>query len=721
MRILSMTATFGKLSKQTISLDPGLNVIEAPNEWGKSTWCAFLIAMLYGIDTASRTKTGFLADKEHYAPWSGEPMSGSMDITWNGRNITIQRQNKGRTPLGDVKAFETDTGVPVPELCVPMPGQVLLGVERSVFARAGFLKLSEMPVTEDESLRRRLNELVTTGDESGASDDLSQKLRDLKNRCRFNKKGLLPELETKQAELDQKLQQLGSLQYQISTITQRQNDLEEQMRLLENHRQALEYQDYLQYAQRIAAAELARNTAAAELVRTEQACVGLPSQEQIRRDMASAQQLRSERESLHLQAQLLPPLPQMPESMEAFRGKEPEKAVTDAKLDKKVLSQLQNDLKKPIPLYVGGVLLGLAILLLAVSFLMANGMWMQIGGGLLLLCGGVLLLAGMQKQRKLKNQIEDLLRKYPGIPAERWESAAAENQEKWQLYNIRLEERQKETEEINRALEQNARATAQLANGGSLSQFEETCRQHQQTYISLQEQQRIFRQAEQMLQALNDAGKQVAPPEFADTLTYSAQETAKRLSDAALERRMLHQKLGQCQGQMASLGQAEALQTQKQQTAARIEELERYYRALTRAQEVLQAATQELQRRFAPGITQRAQALFAKLTNQRYQKLSLGQDLSLESGAEDETTLRGTLWRSDGTVDQLYLALRLAVAEELTPDAPLVLDDALVRFDDERLNAALRILQEEAAQKQVILFTCQGREQSVLSKQEETL
>ena len=196
MKILSMTATFGKLSHKTLEFQPGLNIIEAPNEWGKSTWCAFLMAMLYGIDTASRSKTGFLADKEHYAPWSGEPMSGSMDILWKDRKITIQRQNKGRTPFGDVKAFETDTGIVVPELCVPNPGQVLLGVERSVFARAGFLKLSEMPVTEDESFRRRLNELVTTGDESGASDDLAQKLRDLKNRCRFNRKGLLPELET---------------------------------------------------------------------------------------------------------------------------------------------------------------------------------------------------------------------------------------------------------------------------------------------------------------------------------------------------------------------------------------------------------------------------------------------------------------------------------------------------------------------------------------------
>ena len=68
------------------------------------------------------------------------------------------------------------------------------------------------------------------------------------------------------------------------------------------------------------------------------------------------------------------------------------------------------------------------------------------------------------------------------------------------------------------------------------------------------------------------------------------------------------------------------------------------------------------------------------------------------------------MWRSDGTIDQLYLALRLAVAEELTPDSPLILDDALVRFDDTRMQAALAILEDMAKSRQVILFTCQQRE-----------
>ena len=129
-----------------------------------------------------------------------------------------------------------------------------------------------------------------------------------------------------------------------------------------------------------------------------------------------------------------------------------------------------------------------------------------------------------------------------------------------------------------------------------------------------------------------------------------------------------------------------------------------------------EAALEELQRRFAPRITRRARELLETLTGGRYDRLSWGEDFSLTAGALGEDTQRGVLWRSDGTADQLYLALRLAVAEELTPEAPLILDDALVRFDDTRLEAALRLLRKEAERRQVILFTCQSREKEILAR-----
>ena len=166
MRIETMTATFGKLEGETLTLRPGLNVITGENEWGKSTWCAFLLAMLYGMDTRSKSTKTALSSKEHYAPWSGSPMAGRMELEWQGRRITLERTTKGRIPMGEFRAYETETGLQVPELTAENCGQMLLGVEREVFCRAGFIRQEDLPVTKNEALRARLNALVTTGDES---------------------------------------------------------------------------------------------------------------------------------------------------------------------------------------------------------------------------------------------------------------------------------------------------------------------------------------------------------------------------------------------------------------------------------------------------------------------------------------------------------------------------------------------------------------------------
>ena len=196
-----MTATFGKLEGQTLTLEPGLNVIDAPNEWGKSTWCAFLLTMLYGMDTRAKTTKTSLSDKEHYAPWSGSPMSGRVELVWEGRRITIERTTRGRIPMGEFRAYETESGLAVPELTAANCGEKLLGVERSVFRRTGFIRLADMPVTQDEALRRRLNALVTTGDESGDAALLQKGLRELKNRCRYNQSGLIPQAQREREQL----------------------------------------------------------------------------------------------------------------------------------------------------------------------------------------------------------------------------------------------------------------------------------------------------------------------------------------------------------------------------------------------------------------------------------------------------------------------------------------------------------------------------------------
>lgn len=90
-------------------------------------------------------------------------MEGRMELEWQGKKITIERRTKGRVPLGEFLAYETESGLPVRELTAENCGLLLLGVEKSVFERSAFLRQSALAVTKDGALERRLGALATNG------------------------------------------------------------------------------------------------------------------------------------------------------------------------------------------------------------------------------------------------------------------------------------------------------------------------------------------------------------------------------------------------------------------------------------------------------------------------------------------------------------------------------------------------------------------------------
>ena len=140
MIIRHMQGTFGTLDSEQLRLDTGLNIIYAPNESGKSTWCAFLRAMLYGIDTSQRARAGFVPDKQKYAPWSGKPMAGELELEQSGKCITIRRWTEAKSaPLRGFSAVYTGTDIPVPGLTAADAGEQLTGVSAEVFARTAFI------------------------------------------------------------------------------------------------------------------------------------------------------------------------------------------------------------------------------------------------------------------------------------------------------------------------------------------------------------------------------------------------------------------------------------------------------------------------------------------------------------------------------------------------------------------------------------------------------
>ena len=685
MRIYSMTATFGKLEHQTLTLKPGLNIIEAPNEWGKSTWCAFLVAMLYGLDTRTHSTKNALADKERYAPWSGSPMSGSMNINWNGRDITIQRSTKSRVPMGDFSAFETDSGLPVAELTSQNCGQMLLGVEKTVFTRSGFIKLTDLPVTQDDALLRRLNALVTTGDDSGTAETLEQQLRNLKNRLRYNKSGLIPQVQSEAAIIAQKLDTLEDLKQQFSLCRKQHKEVLDHINALENHRTALRFCVAQADAARVASAVSDWEEAAMHLHALEAECAQLPPREQASRALDRLQTLQDEIIALEDKLSAL-----SAEAHPIFGGLSPEEALTSARTDAEAYVRAR--IMSPVLLIfaIFSTLLGTGLILVT------PGQWYF--GVVLLTLGAVLLSAFIHGVYKRKAIRRTLSAKYDA-PPETWvpmakEYAAADSELKERMGELQVQ-------------------IDTLCEGEPMADLMEQCRQIIVKHDAYAAAQREYQRCASHAATVKAMATPADAPEFDDELTYTENETSQLLAEATDTLRQIQLRMGQAQGQMEALGSEHELRSRYNAARERLSKLEDTYAAVSIALEALAEAKSELQRRFAPRLAKRAQELFGAMTGNRYDRLTLDQNLGLQAGAENEDILRSALWRSDGTADQLYLALRLAVASELTPKAPLILDDALVRFDDVRLKAAIEILKEEAKRKQVILFTCQSREANI--------
>ena len=707
MRIYRMRATFGKLEDQILELQPGLNIIEAPNEWGKSTWCAFLVSMLYGIETRARTTKDALAEKEKYAPWSGSPMEGRIDLNWDGRDITIERRTKGRTPFGVFKAYETATGLEVPELTGANCGQTLLGVERSVFARTGFLRLNDLPVTQDEALRRRLNALVTTGDESGAGDVLGAKLKELKNACRYNRTGLLPKAEAELAELEDKRRELTRLEREGEENTLRQAQTEQYLEQLKNHQIALRYEAAMADRERVRLAEETHREALARWERLEAECAQLPGREAAESKCRQVRDLQQRWMSIQAESGTDLPEPEMPEKIPVFDAVDQENLVVKVNNDRAEYVALCEKAEKKSALGLALLVLGLVGAVLCAVL----RLWIPAAVALAVMATGVVLALRDRKERmNTAKAMEHLAGRYPWRDPERWVSEAegyvnriADYQRQLAQYRAVKAEREQRSEAVRLQLQA-------LTQGRGLDHMLEELQRVIDAWNELEDARQDLKQAETYLNGIRAMAKPARMPAFEDDLTFSEEDTDRLLAEYTARQGQQREQWGKIRGAMNTIGDPRVLENRIDGLRKRVAALEEMAAALDMAQQTLAAATEQLQRRFAPRITERARTLFCRLTDGRYDRLNLTRELAVDTAAAGELTLHSAQWRSEGTVDQLYIALRLAVAEELTPDTPLVLDDALVRFDDKRLKNALQVLEETSQTRQVILFTCQSRE-----------
>lgn len=631
MRIKKMTASFGKLQNDTLELGEGLNIIFAPNESGKSTWCGFIKAMLYGIDSSAREKNGVKPDKVKYAPWSGVPMAGTMEIEYEGKEITLMRQGKANAPMRDFSATLTGTATRAGDIPPTAVGETIIGVTKDVFERSAFISQGKLTVGGSPELEKRVASIVQSGEENVSYTEAQEQLRAAIRRRRYNRNGRLPELEREISENREKL---------IESVREGKKGED----LKKAKRQALERRD--------------------ELLDK----VGEIRQQARRESMEKMSGYRgvikaAEKDYSNLSVELGAAGSRLDEGI--FGREDPRKCRQRVNIESKKLASIEKDAK-------GGGSASLNIAVLAALAVIASALAVftfyipAIAVGALAIVQALRLVGVIKGQKKAQADKALILSQY------RCESMA----------------------EIERLLDEHEAA---------YERFTQLSESQQQAAQELAEAKR--RQAELDSSILRQL-------DFVEGDNEATQYT-KLLEQAERDLRNVREEAAVWEGKQSMLPDADELQKKLSELTDEYERVKLEYDALTLAADILGEAGGEIQHRITPKLSSRTAELFSRMTGSRYDAILLDKELRAAARPVGDSVSREASFLSAGTIDQLYLSVRLAICELALPEekrCPVILDDALVNFDDERCRNALRVLKELSEERQILLFSCHSRE-----------
>ena len=730
MLIQRMSAAFGRLRNETLQFQDGLNIIEAPNETGKSTWCAFLTAMLYGINSRERDKAGFIADKNRYAPWDGSSMSGRLECHADGADITLTRTTRRQTaPMADFQAVYTGTASSVEGLTGANCGETLLGVSREVFERSAFIRQSGLAITQDAGLERRVASLISSGEEDTSYTEAYDALKKQLNRRRFNKSGQLPALESELAEVQQQMAAAVQLQQQLTNARERTQALESDVHTLSDELAQHDQWESAQKHRQLAALTADADTAAQRVHSLTQQLEEdrVPDMETIGRLRGAIVNLETVRKNVEKART------DRDEAMKALLRAE--KAVSESPFAGQTAEEARQEAAAPPKASVNAApSLAVFFLMLVVAAGIAMFAFSRYGAHLtgwqqalpwaifaVIAAAGGLISRQMRKHAVKTAQTAALEKRFGTTDTNEIAAFAdtyATAVEVRDAVRADLSTKSATADAYYNTLTTNEQAILLEVRRFAPAAFDiptadQVLRQAAQRRKALSEAQSAARETQVRLdlliqQGIPDSGDmELSPP------LRSRETVSDSLAQAQVQLATARSATDRLAGQLHAMGDPDELRASAESLQAQISQLQEEYDALRLAMDTLTDANTILQNRFSPQLSRRTAEIFHELTEGRYTAAALDRSFHLTARPAGDPIDRDIQLLSAGAADQLYLSARLAICELVLPpekSIPIILDDALTNFDNERCAAALRWLKQVAAHRQILLFTCHSRE-----------
>lgn len=631
MIIREATASFGKLENNGLELQDGLNIIYSPNESGKSTWCSFIKAMLFGIDSSARRKAGVLPDKTKYKPWNGTPMSGTLKVATGDKDIILTRKGQGKYPMSDFSATYAGTSDEITSLTNSNVGEILTGVSKDVFERTAFIGQANLKTSNSVEIEKRVADVVQTGSEEVSYIESRERLKSAIRKRKYNKSGRIPKID----------KEIEEIKIQLSSGT---NELKTGDELRRARQNAVRQRDEIQNK----VSEL-RKSARRQ---------SLDKMSEVRSDINT-------HESYYLKAKDNVVRAEEAFTSDIFGKATPEKCVNQFKEDKSIISNQKSiansGLSVPVIFAIMLTFIAIGVVFAVTHHYLVSGIFVAIS-----LIPMILGIIKIKKRQSTTYVIQRILRKYHCQNVSEAEELLRIHCENYKNYIQSVKDLKI--------------AEVQLKEVKQKAEVQNTCLLKELDFIENNtEASKYTHLLEEAENELRTAREQFAQWKGRQSVSANTEELDKRLSLLKKEREILT-----CE-----------------------------YEALMLALETLDEARDDIRHRVTPQLSQKTSDYFSLLTGKRYDAVALDKEFQATARLTGDNITREQSYLSIGTADQLYFATRLSMCDLLLPQenpCPIILDDALVNFDDERCKKAIDLLYQISKSRQVILFTCHNRE-----------
>lgn len=691
---------FGKFHNKTITLKEGINLIYGENEAGKSTVHSFIRGMLFGIE-----KSRGRASKEDlytkYQPWDTPGYySGSMDLLTGNKKIRIIRNfdknNKSTSILNLVTGRELEA-----------TSQELTALYEGL-SEAGFrntISIEQLKARTDQELSEEVRNYIANLSLTKSKEvDVTRALAYLQGKRK--------ELEAKQP-----LEQVDKLSKEIELgleLEERKEELADKIKAAQQEEQAfkkaqqeeekkllagrfLDLESYIAYLDRYPAIEekykiLRAKTGQKELLAEK---IKQLSDTKIKEQNTASQRIQ---ESIDKLESMQKDMTELEKAKEDFTQKESEDV--NRQIHRKRLIFLTTFILGCLGVIVS-LASGKGLFAPMCSVVIAAGIIYNIqASGKVKAQQESVRLLGLEYENALEDQKAEGLRLLNQFQAENLTALRKKYEEELrrEMEGVHL---QKQKEEYNRQLITLKEELKQLKEDIVLyaSDFQQQSFAH--TYDSAGFENEIF------ISSLRDF---IAREKR--NLVYYKQEGAKGLEEIRLKKEKLIWEWNQLEGNEEKLLENQALKAilLKEQ-----QDINEELQAIKLAFQTINLLSADIHDTFGQELNQMASEFAEEITRGKYDTIKIDEKLNIKVGHEDNYYLIDRF--SSGTMEQMYFALRMAVADIMYGKGtmPVLLDDCFALYDDSRTAAVLKYLGERR-EGQTILFTCHQRERAILEE-----